>query len=121
MHSAHSGCWKASLAVGHIVSMQGKLRRNGINCRSLAVWVNARGRFVVVASGAWRLVGVLLGGAFWRLVGVLLGGAFWRLWVPLLVFSGEAGTAMWMNFLAANRIVHMPLYALVCAYVLLYF
>lgn len=109
MHSAHSGCWKASLAVGHIVSMQGKLRRNGINCRSLAVWVNARGRFVVVASGAWRLVGVLLG------------GAFWRLWVPLLVFSGEAGTAMWMNFLAANRIVHMPLYALVCAYVLLYF
>ena len=109
MHSAHSGCWKASLAVGHIVSMQGKLRRNGINCRSLAVWVNARGRFVVVASGAWRLVGVLLG------------GAFWRLWAPLLAFSGEAGTAMWMNFLAANRIVHMPLYALVCAYVLLYF
>ena len=52
-------------------------------------------------SGAW---------CYW----VLLGGAFWRL------DSGEVGTEMWMNLLAANRNVHMPLYGLVWAYRPLY-
>lgn len=42
-------------------------------------------------SGAW---------CYW----VLLGGASGAL------DSGEAGTEMWMNLLAANGNVHMPLY-----------
>ena len=65
----------------------------------------------LVLLGATGFYWVLLGatGCYW----VLLGGAFWRL------HSGDAGTEMWMNLLAANRNVHtmacpcIPLYALV--------